>query len=360
MNVHSPGTRLGQFEVISYPVFRDVTVEYTCLDHERSCPAVLKALRPELLSSQAARECFAQCGVVWAGLGDHPHIVRCHGVFQPENSDGTYLVLQAVIPEKERDTPSLLSWFIPGKPLPVSQALLFALQIARGMHYVANKIPGFVHGDLKPENILVSEDRLLPAKVNRLRVADFGLAAVLRTDDVDLSKLYETGKATVGQTQLINGISGTPLYMSPEQWRGENAGTATDVYALGCLLYKMLVGRHVAGGETARDLQNAHCTGHVRPLPATLPKGVCDLTTHCLALEPMNRYQSWEEVEKAIAAAYQSAIKQPVPAIESSDAAAESERTLEGWFLNSMGCVSSEIGNMDAAMKCLELALKAG
>ena len=67
MKVHPPGTRLGQFEVISYPVTNDVSIDYTCLDHERSCPALLKTLRPELLSSRTARDCFAQSGAAWAG-----------------------------------------------------------------------------------------------------------------------------------------------------------------------------------------------------------------------------------------------------------------------------------------------------
>jgi tetratricopeptide (TPR) repeat protein len=360
MKIHSPGTRLGQFEVVSYPVFNDVTIDYVCLDHERSSPALLKGLRLEFLSSRTACDCFAQCGAAWANLGDHAHLVRCHSVSQPENIDEIYLVLQVVVPEKERDTPSLLSWLIPGRPLPVLQALLFALQIARGMRHVADKTPGYVHGDLKPEHILVGGGRLSQANVNRLRVTDFGLSAVLQSGDIDLSKRAETGAVTVKRTQLINGVVGTPLYMAPEQWQGTSAGTATDVYAFGCLLYRMLVGRHILGGETTSELQNAHCKGNIRPLPATLPDSVCDLTIRCLALDSQKRFQSWQELEAAVAAAYQGTIRQPVPAPEPDDTLTESERALEGWFLNSMGSASNEAGSMTTAVKCLELALKAG
>ena len=84
-------------------------------------------------------ECFAQSGVAWAGLGPHPHILRCHDVLRVKNTDEAYLVLQAAVPEKERDTSSLLSWLVPGSPLPVLQALLFALQIVRGLRYVEDK-----------------------------------------------------------------------------------------------------------------------------------------------------------------------------------------------------------------------------
>jgi tetratricopeptide (TPR) repeat protein len=360
MKIHRPGTRLGQFEVVSYPFHSDLTLDYTCLDLERSCPALLKALRPELLASQVSHDCFAQIGTDWVSLGSHPHIVCCINVFKPENSYETFLVLQVVVPERERNTSSLLSWLNPGQALPVLQALLFALQIVRGMLYVVNKMPGFVHGDLKPDCVLVSGGRLSQANVNRVRVTDFGLATVFKSNDANLPEFITTDKSAVGQTQIINGVVSTPLYMSPEQWRGESKNTTTDIYALGCLLYKMLVGRHPVAGDTTQALRNAHCTGNVRPYPVSLPSGVIELTTKCLALDPEKRFQNWEEVEKAIAAAYESTIKHPVPAAEPMDAPTESERKLEGWFLNSMGCASSDIGNLNTAAKCLELALKTG
>jgi tetratricopeptide (TPR) repeat protein len=359
MRIHPPGTRLGQFEVVGYPVMGDVTVDYTCLDRERSCPTLLKSLRPELLSSRTARNCFAQNGAAWAGLGAHPHIVHCHDLFEPSDSE-VYLVLQTVVPERDRDTVSLTSWLLPGRPLPVLQALLFALQIARGLHYVASRIAGFIHGDLKPENVLVSGGRLSQAHVNRLRVTDFGLVAALRADGVDLSKLLEKEETAVTRLQWIDGVVGTPIYMAPELWRGKGASTASDVYALGCILYRMLVGRHPVGGDKTQHLRSTHCMGNVRPLPASLAESVHDLIARCLALEPGDRYQSWKEVETAIAVAYEGTVKHPVPAAETTQGPTASERIMEGWFLDSMGCACTEAGSLNTAAECLELALKAG
>jgi len=74
MKVHLPGTHLGQFEVVSYLMTSDVCIEYTCLDHVRARPVLLKALRPELLASQPARDSFVKSGMAWAGLGTHSHI----------------------------------------------------------------------------------------------------------------------------------------------------------------------------------------------------------------------------------------------------------------------------------------------
>lgn len=360
MKVHPPGARLGPFEVISYPVLSDVSIDYTCLDHERSCPTLLKTLRPELLQSQAARDCFAQSGAAWVDLGAHPHIVRCYDVFQPDDTDEAYLVLQAVVPEKDRDTASLLSWLVSGQPLPVLQALLFALQIARGMRHVTDKMPGFTHGDLKPESVLVCGGRLSQADINRLRVTDFGLAALLRVEDVQLPDDLNAPTASVERTQRINSVVGTPLYMAPEQWRAETVRTATDVYALGCLLYRMLVGRHPVAGKTAEALQNAHTTGNVRPIPVSRPAVVRELVWRCLALEPEERYQNWEAVESALSAAYEEIVGYPVPTAEPRDAPTESERALTGWFFNGMGSASCEIGGTDTAMACFEQAVRVG
>lgn len=360
MKFHPPGTRLGQFEVITYPILNDISMDYICLDHENSQPALLKTLCPEMLPNQAACDYFTQNGTAWVALGSHPHIVRCYDVFQPDDTGAPYLVLQVVMPNKDQDTNSLLSWLDSDQPLPILQALLFTLQIVWGMRHITNKIPGFVHGDLKPDNILVSGGQLSQMAVNRLRVTNFGLAAMLEVEGVQLPENMETTKPTVEQTQLIAGVAGTPLYMAPEQWRREGTSTATDIYALGCILYKMLVGQHPVAGETIAALQNKHCAGNVRPLPAYMPESVCRLINTCLALHPEDRYQSWEELETAVATAYESATNFSAPAFEPIDILSESEQALRGWLLYAIGLTAIETGNLTGAMTCFELALKAG
>ena len=94
MRTHAPGARIGQYEIISPPLMGDTSVTYFCHDHKRSCPVVLRGLRPEFLP--AARDCFLQMGTAWVDLGSHPHIVRCHEVFQPESTTEAYLVLGLV------------------------------------------------------------------------------------------------------------------------------------------------------------------------------------------------------------------------------------------------------------------------
>jgi tetratricopeptide (TPR) repeat protein len=360
MNVLPPGTRLGSYETVTFPVVRDLCVEYTCLDHARGRPALLKAIRPELHPGESAFEAFRKIGAYWQSLGAHPHIVRCLEMVELENPAGAYLALQAVVPEKEHETALLTEWLQPGRPLPILQALLFALQIVRGMRHAAAVSPCFLHGDLKPQNILVGGGRLAQADLNRLRVTGFGLAALLRSDGLEEEAVQKPQNAEVGRLQRIQGAVGTPLYMAPELWRNERAGAPADIYALGCVLYIMLAGRHPVGGETAEALRQNHCTGNLRPLPGPLPDAARDLAARCLAADPAERYQTWEELEGVIAAAYQDAVDQPVPAEETVDEPTPSERLLEGWFLNAMGCAVIEAGTRDGPVACLELARQAG
>jgi tetratricopeptide (TPR) repeat protein len=355
-----PGTRLGSYETVNFPVVQDLCVEYTCLDHARGRPALLIAIRPELHPGDSAFEAIRKIGADWKSLGAHPHIVRCLEILEPDNPAGACLALQAVVPEKEHETARLTEWLQPGQPLPVLQALLFALQIARGMRHAAAVSPGLLHGDLKPQNILVGGGRLARADLNRLRVTGFGLAALLRLEGLEEKAVPKPQGAEAGRLQRIQGATGTPLYMAPELWRNERAGTPADIYALGCVLYLMLAGRQPFGGETAEGLRQNHCMGNMRPLPGILQDSVRDLAARCLAVDPAERHQTWEELEGAIAAAYEDAVDQPVPAEETADEPTPSERVLEGWFLNAMGCAAIEAGAVDGPVACLELARQAG
>jgi serine/threonine protein kinase len=104
------------------------------------------------------------------------------------------------------------------------------LQVAQAM--AAAHALGVVHGDLKPENILIAED-------GAAKIGDFGLA---RRDSKDLAA------ATVTWKEGASGLSGTPGYMAPELLEGQPSSPATDVFALGAILYEMATGRRAIDG----------------------------------------------------------------------------------------------------------------
>ena len=249
MAIYQPGTMIGQYEVASKPMMGGMGVVYFCLDHRNNeKPVALKTFLPELLPDREARDRFLREGTAWVNLGSHLHIVRCHKV---EYIDPTaFLVLELISKEQGMEDASLRSWM--GSPMKLDKALLFALQIARGLKHATTKIQGFVHRDLKPENVLVGADILPDTNVNRLRVTDFGLATMLEDES---GRLTDEEDGAIGKTHLTRGIVGTPLYMAPEQWKGEKVGVYTDVYALGCILYELLTGQRVVDGRSIGDLK---------------------------------------------------------------------------------------------------------
>ncbi len=147
---------------------------------------------------------------------------------------------------------------------------------------------GVVHRDIKPDNIMVIE-----APISRLsiKLLDFGIAKML--DEEASGALTQTGM-----------MFGTPEYMSPEQASGEGADHRSDIYALGLVMYEMLVGHPPFRGKNKLALLQRHI-GETPPslddaCPMRLPKSLVGLVDRCLAKEPEDRPQSMEEVLTAL------------------------------------------------------------
>jgi serine/threonine protein kinase len=124
---------------------------------------------------------------------------------------------------------------------PAQRALALTGQIARSLAEAHRH--GVIHRDLKPANIMIMD---LETEKDFVKVLDFGIARLLRTDERDLTSVG----LPEGERELI----GTPRYMSPEQVRGESLGPASDVYSVGLILYEMLVGQPAVQGDTTMAL----------------------------------------------------------------------------------------------------------
>jgi pimeloyl-ACP methyl ester carboxylesterase len=168
------------------------------------------------------------------------------------------------------------------KQLPLDDAVLIAREIADGLHYAHGR--GIVHRDIKPGNILLAG--------GHARVADFGIARAMSVAGADA--LTQTGLAI-----------GTPAYMSPEQAGGEReVDGRADVYALGCVLYEMLVGHPPFIGSTAREVLARHALDPVPPLRTardTVPEGLAHVVATALAKTPADRFQTAGELASALA-----------------------------------------------------------
>jgi serine/threonine-protein kinase len=156
------------------------------------------------------------------------------------------------------------------------RAAAIARQIAQGM--AAAHAQGIVHGDLKPENVIVGDGDLI-------KILDFGLArrgAQLMAADPDATLddfAAETGK----------GLFGTPSYMSPEQARGEPATAASDVFALGAILFEMLTGASAFPGTNLLEVLARIRAVDPAQLASAAPQPFRELLEDLLAAEQTGR-----------------------------------------------------------------------
>ncbi|HEY6061698.1 MAG TPA: protein kinase [Gemmatimonadales bacterium] len=195
---------------------------YLAQDIRHDRKVALKVLRPELAAVIGAERFLAEIKLT-ANL-QHPHILP---LFDSGEAD-SYLFY--VMPFIEGET--LRDRLNREKQLPVGEAVQLAGEVASALDYAHRR--GVVHRDIKPENILLHDGQAL--------VADFGIA--LAASKAGGTRMTETGMSL-----------GTPAYMSPEQAMGEREITArSDVYALGCMTYEMLVGDPPFTGSTAQAI----------------------------------------------------------------------------------------------------------
>ncbi|MGH7511553.1 MAG: protein kinase domain-containing protein [Gemmatimonadales bacterium] len=233
------------------------------LRHDR--PVALKILRPELAAALGAERFLREIRLT-ARL-QHPNILPVLDSGAGTLRDGTQ-VLWYTMPCVDGET--LRARLAREHQLPVPEAVAIAREVADALDGAGRQ--GIVHRDVKPENILLGGGHAL--------LADFGVAKLLADEDAALTS---TGLAL-----------GTPAYMSPEQAAGDpSVDRRTDVYALGCVLYEMLVGEPPYTGPTAQVIA-AHRlmdpVPSVRRLRDTVPPAVEAAIGRALAKVPADRF----------------------------------------------------------------------
>jgi serine/threonine-protein kinase len=237
--------------------------------HDRK--VAVKVLKPELAAVVGAERFLAEIKTT-ANL-QHPHILP---LFDSGEADG---FLFYVMPFVEGDT---LQYRLEREhQLPVGEAVRIATDMAEALDYAHRQ--GVMHRDIKPANILLLEGKPV--------ISDFGIA--LAVGAAGGGRLTETGLSL-----------GTPFYMSPEQATGDRAvGASTDTYALGSVLYEMLVGDPPYVGSTAQAVLGKIITG--KPVSATeqrpsIPANVDAAVRKALEKLPADRFLSAQDFARAL------------------------------------------------------------
>ncbi len=281
--------RLGQYRVLRVLGKGGMGVVFQGEDTRLQRPVAIKALLPALADQSDNRERFLREARATASL-THEHIVTIYAV----EPDVPYLVMQLLQGE------TLEACLKRQGPLPIPSVLRIGREIAEGLSAAHER--GMVHRDIKPANIWLetpppcaSRLRLsravFPAKpqaadggggVPRVKILDFGLARLPAGHP-------QAGRSNLTQSGLI---VGTPAYMAPEQARGAGVDARTDLFSLGCVLYKALTNRLPFPGKDVLSVLIALVTADPTPiqeLNPAVPSGLIELIDQLLDRDPAQR-----------------------------------------------------------------------
>ena len=270
---------------------------YQAWDQELGVPVALKVIRAEMSQDPVmAEEMSARFKreLILARDVTHKNVVRIHDLGELE---GMKFFTMAFV--KGTELSSLLEDH--GR-LPIERALEIIRQVVDGM--IAAHEKGVVHRDLKPENIMIDEE-------GRALLMDFGIARsetqqgqeAVAAAQIDPRTLETKETVNLGKT-MAGAIVGTLEYMAPEQFQGKVADQRADVYALGLILYDMILGRNRAGSaqSAVKEVQNriAEPPPSARSIDPDVHDALDAVIERCLHPNPEDRFQSTVELKEAL------------------------------------------------------------
>ncbi len=268
MDPKHPEKLADRYQVIDIIGSGGVGTVYRAIDpvlNKEVAVKVLKHNSDETTTVRLQREAMA------AGKLNHPHICRIDNFGQTQ--DGSpYMVMEYLSGH------DLATHIKSNDALDLPSALEIAIQICGALSYAHKH--GIIHRDLKPANVL-----LLDTKNDDIftKLLDFGVASL---------------ESKRGDLTEIGAIVGSPLYMSPEQVKGEEVQAASDIYSFGCMLFEMLTGKPPLKGESLIETLALHKNAQAPLLSdyGDFPPLLVTLVKDCLAKDPAARPQSVSDV----------------------------------------------------------------
>jgi uncharacterized RDD family membrane protein YckC len=267
------GQQLGHFRIEKKLGAGGMGEVYLATDLALDRPVAIKVLPDALSKDEKRRERMIREARAQARVS-HPNVG--HMYFIGEEDGRVFFAMEYVSGKTLGDA-------IAQGPMSVDDALSVIRAAALGLREAHRK--GFTHRDVKPSNLMLDEHGMV-------KVLDFGLAA---GDGGVLSD------GPVAQTSL----AGTPLYMAPEQARGEAVDLRADIYALGATLFHLICGKPPFQADSVDELLSLHATS-VRPtvprrgIPRTQIGAIDALIGRMMAPKPDDRFASYDELLRAI------------------------------------------------------------
>ena len=264
-----PGSSLGRYRVIDQLGRGGMATVFRCHDPNLDRHVAVKVLPSYYTEDPTFVGRFGQEARTVARL-NNPNILQIFDF--GEDKGFTYIVTEMVSGGTLEDK-------LTGDPLPVDVVLKYMRPLAQALDYA--HASGIIHRDLKPANVLLAED-------DRPILADFGLARMLES---------------AARFTQANQALGTPEYMAPEQAMGADADHRSDLYAIGIVLYQMLLGQTPFKANTPAATLMAHVHRPL-PLPSTIKPDIDPnieaVLLKALAKQPEDRYQSTTEMIKSL------------------------------------------------------------
>ena len=272
-----PGQIVDHFKIMRLLGRGGMGEVYLARDSQLGRKVALKIIHRRMARSPALVQRFLFEARATARF-NHPNIVAIHAV--GDHQGQPYVALEYLQGQTLSDR-------IAGGPLRPRQTARIGLAVADALREAHSR--NLLHRDLKPGNILICRD-------GRICVLDFGLAKVIQTPPTP-RETEELGLQPVdsGLTPLQTegmGLQGTPAYMAPEQWRSEPTTEATDVFAMGLLLYEMLAGELPFECNDRQQLSSYITSAEPIAIPAGelgIPAALSGLIAGCLEKEPAAR-----------------------------------------------------------------------
>jgi len=265
------GRTLGDFQVLRKIGQGGMGQVYLARQLSLKREVALKLLRNDLAANPTALKRFQGEAEAVARIS-HPNIVQVYAIGEHEGL--RYMALEYVEGRNLRD-------FLTRKGAPdLPVALAIMRQVAAALQRASEL--GIVHRDIKPENILLT-------KKVEVKVTDFGLSRLTGGDHLPLN-LTQSGVTL-----------GTPLYMSPEQVRGQTTDHRSDIYSFGVTCYHILAGLPPFTGANAIDVAMKHVNEQPEPLGdirTDLPADLCAMVHKMMAKKPEERYQTAKEISR--------------------------------------------------------------